>query len=241
MSEDRPLLVLLHPLGADGAFWEPVVGELGDVRVVTPDLPGHGTAPLPGPRPSLEEYVAPVVDLVADQGPVDLVGVSLGGLVAQELAGRRPELVRRLVLVDTVAVYPEPMRQMWRERAATARDRGLEELVEPMESMWFTDCFKERSGDLVATTRKHFLAGSPEGYARTCEALEVADVTSLAPSITAPALVVCGDQDAPPFRAATAWLAEQLPDASTAWLDGKHAVVLERPAEFARLLEEFLA
>ena len=240
MTADRPPLVLLHPLGSDGSFWQPVVEELGHDDVQAPDLPGHGSASLPGPHPSLEEYAAPVVELASARGPVDLVGVSLGGLVAQHVAGHRPDLVRRLVLVDTVAVYPDPMRQMWHERAATARERGLGELVEPMEAMWFTDTFRERRSEVVTKTRRGFLAGDPEGYARCCEALAEADTTALAPSVEAPAVVVCGDEDAPPFRAGAAWLAERLPNARLKWLAGKHAVILERPAEFAALLSEFL-
>jgi 3-oxoadipate enol-lactonase len=239
VSRETPL-VLLHPLGVDGSFWDPVVAELGHPAVETPDLPGHGAADLPGPRPSLADYAAPVLELASSTGPVDLVGVSLGGLVAQEVAARRPELVRRVVLVDTVAVYPDPMRQMWRDRAATARDRGLEELVEPMEAMWFTDSFRRDHPDEVARVRKRFLGTDPEGYARTCEALETADTTSLAPAVTAPTLVVCGDDDAPPFREAAAWLAERLPDARLQWLEGRHAVVLERPAELAAALRAFL-
>jgi pimeloyl-ACP methyl ester carboxylesterase len=233
-------LVLLHPLGATGEFWGPVVEELGGDGVLTPDLPGHGAGPVPGQRPSLEEYAASVVGLAAERGPVDLVGVSLGGLVAQHVAGRHPELVRRLVLVDTVAVYPEPMRQMWRDRAAVARERGLEELTGPMAAMWFTDGFREERDDVVSETLRRFVAGDAEGYARTCELLEDADVRPLVGAIHAPTMVVCGDNDTPPFREAAEWLAGQLPGARLEWLSGKHAVVLERPKELAALLADFL-
>jgi pimeloyl-ACP methyl ester carboxylesterase len=233
-------LVLLHPLGSTGEFWRPVVDELGGDDVRTPDLPGHGTGAVPGPRPSLEEYAAPVVELAAERGPVDLVGVSLGGLVAQHVAGTRPELVRRLVLVDTVAVYPEPMRQMWRDRAAVAREQGLRELTAPMAAMWFSDGFREDRDDVVATTLEQFVAGDAEGYARCCELLEDADVRPVVGAIGAPTMVVCGDEDAPPFREAAEWLAGRLPDARLEWLAGKHAVVLERPGEFAALLRDFL-
>jgi 3-oxoadipate enol-lactonase len=233
-------LVLLHPLGATGAFWDPVVEELGGVEAHTPDLPGHGTGPMPGPRPTLEEYAAGVVAHAAEHGPVDLVGVSLGGLVAQHVAGSRPELVRRLVLVDTVAVYPEPMRQVWRERAAVARERGLGALTAPMAAMWFTDGFQAEHHDVVAATLDRFLAGDAEGYARCCELLEDADVRPLLDAVEAPAMVVCGDQDTPPFREAAEWLAARLPEGRLEWLAGKHAVVLERPKEMAALLADFL-
>lgn len=240
MSEQSKPLVLLHPLGSDGSFWRPVVEHLDTGHVSTPDLPGHGAAPLPSPRPTLEEYAAPVVELASEHGPVDLVGVSLGGLVAQHVAARHPGLVRRLVLVDTVAVYPEPMRQMWRDRTETARQRGLEELRAPTAAMWFSDGFREERDDVVAATLERFVAGDPEGYARSCELLEDADVTASVGAIEAPTLVVCGDEDTVPFRDAARWLVDRLPGSRLEWLAGKHAVVLERPKEFAALLGDFL-
>ncbi len=88
--------------------------------------------------------------------------------------------------------------------------------------------------------RALLLAGDPEGYARTCEALAVADTSAAVPSIAAPTLVVCGEADAPPFRMALDWLARSLPDARTAWLSGAHATAYEHPDEFADLLVDFL-
>jgi 3-oxoadipate enol-lactonase len=235
-------LVLLHPLGADQGFWDGVVSALEPLNVVTLDLPGHGEAALPPPRPSIEVFADQVVDAISELGgPVDLAGVSLGGLVSQEVAARRPDLVRRLVLVDTVATYPEPMRQLWRERATIARERGLDELTGPMEAMWFTTAFLEGPDDELLRIRKSFLAMDAEGYARACEALETADTRGHATAITAPTLVVCGDDDAPPFRETAVWLSEQIADCRLRWLPGRHAVVLERPDEFAAAVREFLA
>jgi 3-oxoadipate enol-lactonase len=89
--------------------------------------------------------------------------------------------------------------------------------------------------------RKVFLSMRAEDYARTCEALETADTTAMVSAITTtPTLVVCGAQDAPPFVQAATWLSESIPDAELVWLDGKHAVVLERPVEFASALQCFL-
>lgn len=235
-------VVLLHPLGVDHRFWAPIRAALpaGLGPVVAPDLLGHGTASLPAPGDGVEEYADAVEEMIAPRGPVHLVGVSLGGLIAQVLAARSPELVDRLVLADTVAVYPEEMRAMWRARAGDVRADGLAHVAEPMESLWFSAGFRAQSPDRVASVRALLLATDPEGYARTCEALAVADATAGVGSVTAPTLVVCGHDDAPPFRSATTWLEEHLPDARSAWLDGGHAATYEHPDEFARLLGDFL-
>lgn len=235
-------IVMLHPLGVDRRFWEPVRAALpaGLGPVVTPDLLGHGEVPLPVVGAGIERFADALEADLRGGGPVHLVGVSLGGLVAQVVAARAPELVDRLVLADAVAVYPDAMRSMWRERAGVVRAQGLAAVVEAMEALWFSASYREESPERVAGVRHLLLENDPEGYARTCEALAVADTTDLLGAITAPTLVACGKDDAPPFRAATEWLADQLSDEPAVWLSGAHATAYEHPEEFAQLLAGFL-
>jgi 3-oxoadipate enol-lactonase len=235
----RPPLLLLHPLGSHGGFWDGVRNALGADQVLAPDLPGHGAAVLPaaGTVSALTEA------LVADLGDaqVDVVGVSLGGLVAQDLAARHAALVRRVVLVDTVARYPAPMREMWRERAALARSDGLAALVEAMESTWFGDAFRANRPEVVARARAVFAATDREGYARSCEALAEADLRASAALLDRPTLVVCGAEDAPAFLDGARWFARTIAGAELRWIaDARHAAVLEQPEEFAALVRGFL-
>lgn len=234
-------VVLLHPLGVDHRFWDPVRDALPEHigPVVAPDLLGHGAAPLPGTEPTIEELADAVESEIAEHGRVHLVGVSLGGLVAQVIAARSPALVQRLVIADAVAVYPDAMRSMWRERAALVRASGLEPIVEPMEALWFTSAFRERRPEEVATVRRLLRDTDPEGYARTCEALALADTTGVVSSIKAPMLVACGNDDAPPFRTAVDWFAEEVPGTRVQWLEGGHAATYEYPREFVDVLTDF--
>lgn len=221
-------LVLLHPLGVNPKFFDPVRDQLPDS--ITPELPGPAGA-------TVEYFAGTVEAALAGHQQVDVVGISLGGLVGQVLAARRPDLVRRLVVADAVAVYPEAMRAMWRDRAAGVRRNGLDFVVAPTEALWFTDAAPPEARERV---REMLLAGDPDSYARTCEALAAADTTALAPSITCPTLVACGKDDARPFREAVDWFAANLPDASVAWLPGKHATAYEHPRAFAGAVTRFL-
>jgi 3-oxoadipate enol-lactonase len=242
-STARPAVVLLHPLGVDHRFWDPVCRALPPVlrdAVVAPDLLGHGKAPLPGAGATVHDLADAVELELAGHDRVHLVGVSLGGLVAQVVAARRPDLVERVVLADAVAVYPDTMQAMWRDRAATVRGAGLASVVEPMEALWFTEEFRAEAPGAVRRVRELLMAGDPEGYARTCELLADADTTKDAAAITAPVLVVCGEHDAPPFRAATEWFADQVADVSVVWLPGRHATAYEHPGAFADVLTSFL-
>ncbi len=231
-------LLLLHPLGSDGGFWAEVAPALGR-PTSAPDLPGHGAAPPPATA-TLAAYTDVALARAGElDGPVVAVGISLGGLVAQDLQRREPGLLAGLVLVDTVAHYVPPLLDTWPERARTAREQGLEPLADAMAAMWFSPDFRTRRPEVVHEVRETFLEMSPEGYARTCEALHGADVRGvLSPGL--PTLVVCGDADAPPFVAAAPGLAAEA-GGEPAWLRGaQHASVLERPLDFVRLVHDFL-
>jgi 3-oxoadipate enol-lactonase len=240
---DGPPVLLLHPLGVDHSFWNGVMPALAGYEVLTYDFPGHGRTPAPAQPYTIEDLAGQARTLLAEAGVprVDVVGVSLGGLVAQRLAADAPDLVRRLVVVDAVAVYPEALREMWRERAARAPVEGLEPFLDPTLGLWFTADLLAGGSPVVDQVRRDFLAGNADGYALACQALEQADVTGVLDRITAPTLVVCGEDDAPPFTAAARELGERLPDARVVWLSpARHAGVLEQPAQFRDALIGFL-
>ena len=241
-GEGTPVL-LLHPLGVDRSFWDGVVPALHGRGVLTYDFPGHGETPVPTEPYTVEDLAGQARELLADAGigRVDVVGVSLGGLVALRLAADAPDLLRRLVVVDAVAVYPEPMREMWRDRAARAPAEGVEPFLDPTLALWFTAGRLAEGGPVVERARRSFLAGDARGYALACRALERADVSDVLDRITAPTLVVCGADDAPPFVAAARDLGERLPEARVVWLSpARHAGVLEQPGQFSDALVGFL-
>ena len=241
-GEGHPVL-LLHPLGVDRSFWDGVVPALQGFQVLTYDFPGHGATAVPAEPYTIEDLAGQARGLLAGGGyaRLDVVGVSLGGLVAQRLAADDPGLVRRLVLVDTVTVYPEPMREMWRERAARAPVEGVEPFLDPTLQLWFTPDRLAEGGPVVERARRSFLAGDGRGYALACTALERADLTGVLDRITAPSLVVCCEDDAPPFTAAARDLGERLPGARVVWLSpARHAGVLEQPEQFRAALVDFL-
>jgi 3-oxoadipate enol-lactonase len=238
-----PAVLLLHPLGVDRSFWDGVVPALDGFEALTYDFPGHGQTALPAEPYTVEDLAEQAHALLLQGGypQVDVVGVSLGGLVAQRLAADAPDLVRRLVVVDAVAVYPEALREMWRDRAARAPVEGMEPFLDPTLDLWFTADRLAEGGPVVEQVRRGFLAGDPRGYALACRALERADVTGVLDRITAPALIVCGEDDAPPFRLAARELGERLPDARVVWLSpARHAGVLEQPEQFRAALVDFL-
>jgi len=240
---DRPAILLLHALGADRRLWDPVTALLPGHAVLTYEFPGHGQAPVPEEPFTIHDLAERLAVAIRDGGwrPVHVVGVSLGGLVAQDMAAHHPDLVERLVLVDTVATYPVEQVARWHERAAIARSSGLAPLIDVTLQTWFTPGFLAADGPQVQLVRSMFATTDPRGYALACEALADTDTRALAGRISAPTLVVCGDEDMPAFVDAARWFAASIPRAELFWLSpARHMGILEHPDQFATRLRAFL-
>jgi poly(3-hydroxyoctanoate) depolymerase len=100
---DGPPLLLIHGIGAPLEFWRPLEARLDDFRTITVDPPGTGRSSTPRGRFGMREYATVMEDLLTHLGVgrANVLGLSLGGMMAQELAHRSPQRVRKLVLAST--------------------------------------------------------------------------------------------------------------------------------------------
>jgi len=236
-------LVLLHCLGVDHRFWDFLSPLADKFSLVRYDLPGHGATPVPPIAYGIEQLSAQLAELFRREriGRAHVAGISLGGLIAQHFAAHHPELVDRLVLMDTTPRYSDELRAMWGVRAATARTEGVAALVPGLLKIWFSDACLAKDPPGVRYVRERLSTSSGEGYALACEALAAADLRGDAANIKAPTMVICGDDDIPSFLEAARWLAANIKGAGLEWLPGaKHASVLEQPERTLELLRKFL-
>ena len=236
-------LVMLHCLGMTHHLWDGLHG-LGDrCELISYDLPGHGETELPAGAYGVEDLSAQLHAVMLREGiaRAHLMGLSLGGLVAQHFAATWPGMVDHLVLADTTPRYTEEARANWTLRAREAREKGPAALLPMIEKIWFTPGFVAADAPAVQLVRETFRACSGEGYARACEALGAADLRDLAARIAAPTLVICGAEEGIAFKDAATWLAEHIAGARLEWIPAAaHASVLEQPEHVARLLRGFL-
>ena len=222
-----PPLVLLHGLAGSHRWWRYVIPQLARTRsVVIPELVGFGGS-RPAPRqPDMGEMAEIVDEWMAEQGlsGVDLVGHSMGGEIAIHLAARKPERVRRLVLVAAAGVP--------REISASAAARLATELARLRA--WGRRTF-------VATIAADSLRAGPFTLYRTLRHLLADDVRPLLPLVLQPTLVVWGEHDpVTPLRDAHI-LRNSLPRARLFVVAGaSHNVMADRPDEFVRVVAEFL-
>ncbi|UED87507.1 alpha/beta fold hydrolase [Streptomyces profundus] len=245
-------LVALHPVGLDSRVWElvPGLGRLASGRAGTSpsctalDLRGHGSGPLADGPPELERLADDVARTLAawPTGPrTVLVGLSLGGMVAQLTAARHPELVAGLVLADTVAWASPPLRRAVEARAERTLAGGLAAVVDETEERWFSAGFRRRHPERVARVRGWLAAAEPRAHAWTWRAIGAFDARPALPELRQPTLVVCGGADRSTPPAASRELAALIPGARYAELAGAgHLAPLERPDEFTGLLAEAL-
>jgi 3-oxoadipate enol-lactonase len=233
---DRPLVVLLHSLALDHTLWNEIVEDLrADCRTIAFDLPGHGAS-----RQVLADSIEAMADRVADTlsseatppalAPAIVVGLSLGGCVAQALAIGHPDLVGGLVLADTTAWYGPDAPQTWAQRAEQAATAGLGSLAEFQLTRWFTEAYRQTHPDVCAQLLKDFAANDIDRYRDTCQAMGAMDLRARLDQIRVPTAILVGDQDpATPLPMAEE-LQQRIEGASLEVIPGcKHLSVIERP------------
>lgn len=241
----RHTVVLSHALGCDLAMWDELANLLAaDCRVIAYDHRGHGGSASPEGMYSMADLAADAARLLRelDTGPVVWIGMSMGGMVGQELALRHPSLVRALVLAHTTSRYPEAIRAVWEQRVATVREEGLEAIADAVMGRYFHDAFRARHPATVARYRRRLVSTDPVGYAGCCHAVGTVDTADRLHRIAVPTLVVAGDLDqGTPVEMAQA-LAEGIPGAQLTVLEGaSHLGGIEQPQAFAASVTGFLA
>jgi pimeloyl-ACP methyl ester carboxylesterase len=239
-------VVLVHAGIADSRMWDALVPRLAaDHTVVRYDLRGYGGSSLPPGEFSHVEDLAAVV-AATTQGPVHLVGASLGGRVALDLALDRPDLVRSLTLLGAVVSGFEPDTEppaLWDELGTAHRADDLDALADVEARMWLADPDGTRLPggvlDLVRDMNRIALRNERSGVAEEREPPMPA-VDRLA-GLARPVLVVVGVLDLPDIRLAADLLAERVRGAERVDLAGvAHLPALERPDEVSVLLRRFL-
>ena len=240
-----PPLVMLHCLGMSHHLWD-CLGALADrFELVSYDLPGHGETPVPDAPYGIEELSHQLAAVLKRHGigRTHVIGISLGGLIAQHFAATEPAMVDRLVLCDTTPRYTEDARANWAVRAEAARRNGAASLLPVIEKIWFTAGFLalDPVPPALRLVRETFTACPGEGYALACEALGSADLLDLAEEIHARTLVLCGAEESLAFRDAADWLAQNIAGAKLSPVpNAGHASVLEQPRWMEAVLRDFL-
>ena len=237
-------LVLVHGVGADKESWDEIATRLAQrYRIVRADLRGHGASGRMT-RCSIDDFLADL-DALADTLGLErfhLAGFSLGGLIAQHYAVRRPDRVERLALLATVAQRTDEERTRVRERAGILAREGIAAVTGAAADRWFTQAFKAAHPERVSLRLKQLQANDHASYTAAYRVFAEADSGLDFGAITAPTLIVTGEHDQGSSPRMARLLHEAIAGSRLIILpELRHSLLIEAPATIAELLGTFLA
>ena len=245
---DAETIVFGHGLLFSGRMFDAQIADLrADYRCVAVDWRGQGDSPPAHSGYDMDSLADDAVALIRalDAGPVHWVGLSMGGFVGQRVAARHPELVCKLVLIDTSA-DPESLKFRVQDTAMAHLYRfvGMGPVRGQVEKIMFGPAFRRSpQGRQVMDAWAAGLARSDRAAIKKAVlgVVQRQGVTTEIPLITAPTLVIVGIDDAatPPERSRT--IARLLPGARMEVVaDCGHSSTVEQPERVTELIRTFL-
>lgn len=238
---DGPAVVFANSLGTDFRIWDDVVERLSpDFRLVRYDTRGHGLSeatPAPYAMETLVEDLKALLDYLSVDDAV-VVGLSVGGMIAQGLASAYPERVRALVLLDTA--HKIGTADSWNARITAIEKGGIASISEPILERWFSPGYRSAENVDFAGYSLMLERTPAAGYVGTCAALRDTDLTQATAALRVPVLCAVGAEDGstpPDLVRATAELARA---ERFEIIEGSgHLPCIEKPDETADLIRGF--
>ena len=212
----------------------------GRYRTLVYDGRGHGRSDVPAPPYAMGALITDLERLIDHFALKDavVVGVSLGGLVAQGLAVKRLDLVRALVLSNTAARIGSP--DLWTRRIAEVRATGLDAYAEGALQRLLGPRYRTHPD---APFLRHLLTHThPDGWTGSAAAIAGTDFYTTTAALRLPTLAIAGANDGTTPPDLVRETAELIPGHRFALMRGAgHLPMVEKPAEYAALLDTFLS
>jgi len=240
-AAERPVLVLLNSIGTDMALWDAAVPLLLPAfRLLRIDARGHGGSDAPAGDYCLAMLVDDVAAVMADAGVARaaVAGVSLGGMVAMQLALDHPERVSALALVCTSATM-DPV--AWTARVDAVRAGGTEGIAEMAVARFLSPTFAHAHPEIADALRDAIARQEDAGYAGAAAAIRDMDLRARLGEIAVPVLIVTGTQDvSTPLAGHGEHLLRAIAGARHVEVAGAHLPPIEAPGALAAALRRFL-
>ena len=238
---DGEPVVMIHGLGGTTNTFTPLLPAFARHKRVRFDLPGSGrSSRVEGPL-SLATFIQSVLKVMAATKveKAHVVGHSMGTIVAQHLAAAEPAIVKSLALFGPLLAPPDQARANIRGRAQKVRAEGMQQVADALLQSSTSSETKAKRHSAVAFVRESLMGQSPDGYARSCEALaemQAADTSR----ITCPTLLVTGDEDVVSPPQSVRMMGQKIAGSRVEVLRGcGHWTPVEKPDECIELLNRF--
>ncbi|MBV9262039.1 MAG: alpha/beta fold hydrolase [Pseudolabrys sp.] len=237
-------LVILHSLLADRHAFDDVLPALASrFRVTLINLPGFdGSEPVIVPL--MDAYVARIEDGFQEWkigSDAILIGNGFGGTVAIAFALAHPEMIKRLVVSDAAAGFPEEGRKAFAVMAEKVAEGGLGAVAEIAAKRVYSPAYLAAHPEAVEERKRVLMGIDPKAFQHACKILQETDLVPLLHRITVPTFVVCGEFDQATPVALNKVVAQKIPGAIYSELKGcGHCPPLEQPKEFLAAIKEFI-
>ena len=239
-----PPVLLIHGVGGDAGNWDAIAARLRErFDVIAMDLRGHGESELIGGPLDVHELARDAVQVLDEcrVATCAVVGMSLGGAVAQALALDHPERVSRLAVIATVCGRTPEERDRARERIEFLKRHGTAGIAEANRERWFTDAFRRRHPEIVERRVEQVKACDAASYLHAFTVFCTTDLVDRLGEIHVPALIVAGEHDVAATPRMARLMAERIAEAEAHVLPRlRHSLLIEAGEEVTELLERFL-
>lgn len=195
---DGPWVVLVHSLGTNMDLWDPQVAAFGaDYRILRYDLRGHGGSGAPTPPYRMDDLAGDLLGLLKHFGiaRAHVVGISLGALLALEVAIRKAPEIASISVCDSRADMPAEFAKAIDDRNILIRGKGMTAIADAMTERWLTPATRKERPAIAEKVRDMVLAASVEGFAGCSEAIKGSGLMERMDAIRLPSLFVAADQD----------------------------------------------
>lgn len=233
-------IIFSNSLGTNLHLWDDIIPYLNPkFRLVRYDKRGHGNSSSPKPPYHMDCLVSDVEFLI-DYLNIEecvVVGLSIGGMIAQGLAARRPNLIKALVLSNTASKIGT--KDLWKDRINAVKANGLSTMVTPVMERWFSKSFFK--SHKIDRWRNMFLDTPPNGYIGCCTAISTTDFYEQTSTLMMPTLVIAGSEDGSTPPDLVKETQNLIKESEFYLIKGAgHLPCAEKPKEYAQKLNDFI-
>jgi 3-oxoadipate enol-lactonase len=192
--DSGPAIVFSNSLGTSLHLWDPILPYMPEgLRIIRYDMRGHGTSDTP-PAPYTMGQLISDAEAVCDACEVRdavFVGLSVGGMIGQGLAVKRPDIIRALVLSNTAAKIGNP--KLWQDRIDFINANGIAATSDEIMKRWFSRDFY--GTPQMAPWKAMVEATSVDGYTGVSAAIAGTDFYTPTSGLRIPTLGIAGSDD----------------------------------------------
>lgn len=243
-DKSAPTIVFANSLGTDFRIWDALIESLKssglNARFIQYDKRGHGLSDVTPQPYKMDDHVDDLIALLdaLDVKNAILFGVSVGGIISQGVYGKRPDLVRALVLSNTA--HKIGGGSMWDDRINAVNQSGIAPMRDGIMERWFSEGYRKADNADFSGYGNMLVQTSIDGYCGTSAAIRDTDFTEIAKSIAVPTMLLVGSNDGATSPELVESAHKIIPNSRFEIIDGPgHLPCIEAPDETARLFLDF--